>query len=115
MSCYSDRRRISQGSTSVDGEGALKQPLPNVEIDSFSDWPGVLSSVRDYWLEKRGTRSMPRRSDISPAQLKLQLPHILLADVIDGGVDFRYRLVGMQLLPFFHSEPSGSLMSAAIA
>jgi hypothetical protein len=70
--------------------------------------------VRDYWLAKRGARSMPSRSDISPAQLKSQLPHILLADVIDGGADFRYRLVGTELGRFFYSEPSGKLMSEAL-
>jgi len=35
--------------------------------------------------------------------------------MIDGGVDFRYRLVGTQLRPFFHFEPSGKLMSEAMA
>jgi hypothetical protein len=93
----------------------LKQPLPTVEIDSPSDWPAVLSSVRDHWLDSRGRRAMPRQADISPAQLKAQWPHILLAEVIGGGTDFRYRSVGLQLLPFFHAEPSGSLMSDVIA
>jgi len=58
---------------------------------------------------------MPGRNDISPAQLKTQLPHVLLVDVIDGGADFRYRLVGTQLRSFFPVEPSGKLMSEAIA
>lgn len=75
----------------------------------------ALAFVRDYWHDKRGARSMPSRNDISPAQLKTQLPHILLADVIDGGIDFRYRLVGTQLRPFFLAEPSGKLISEVIA
>lgn len=58
---------------------------------------------------------MPSRSDISPSELKSQLPHILLADTVDGGADFRYRLVGTRLRPFFHAEPSGRLMSEALA
>jgi hypothetical protein len=94
---------------------STEPPLPDVEIDRSSDWPDVLASVRDYWFGKRGDRSMPSRSDISPAQLKSELPHILLADVIDGGADFRYRLVGTQLRRFFFDEPSGKLMSEAIA
>ncbi len=89
-------------------------PPHSVEIDRSADWPNVLSFVRDYWLAKRGARSMPSRSDISPAQLKSQLPHILLADVIDGGLDFRYRLVGTELRRFFFAEPSGKLMSEAL-
>jgi hypothetical protein len=56
-----------------------------VEIDRETDWPVNLSFVRDYWLDRRGARSMPGRNDISPAQLKAQLPYLLLADVVDGG------------------------------
>lgn len=87
----------------------------DIEIDRPEGWPNVLSFVRDYWLDKRGARSMPGRSDISPAQLKAQLPHILLADVIDDGTDFRYRLVGTELRRFFYSEPSGNRMTDVLA
>jgi hypothetical protein len=90
-------------------------PLPAVEIDRQTDWPENLSFVRDYLLSKRGARSMPGRSDISPAQLKTQLPYVLLADVIDGGADFRYRLVGTELRRFFRGEPSGKRMTEALA
>jgi hypothetical protein len=86
-----------------------------VELDRATDWPDVLSAVRDYWLEKRGSRSMPSRRDISPAHMKAQLPHILLADVIDGGMDFRYRVVGFELSKFFSSDPTGKLMTDALA
>jgi hypothetical protein len=91
-----------------------KSPSRDIEIDSLSDWPIVLSSVRSYWLSKCETGSMPRRSDISPAQLKVQLPYILLADVVDGGKDFRYRLIGTQLTQFFPANPSGKLMSETL-
>jgi hypothetical protein len=90
-------------------------PPPNVEIDRDTDWPENLSFVRDYWLGKRGSRSMPSRNDISPAQLKTQLPHILLADVIDDAADFRYRLIGTELRQFFRGEPSTKRMSEALA
>jgi hypothetical protein len=86
-----------------------------VEIDRPEQWPAVLAFVRDYWQAKRGSRAMPGRNDISPAQLKLQLPQILLVDVVGDGVDFRYRLVGSRLRDFFQSEPSGQLMSETIA
>lgn len=86
-----------------------------LEVDRATDWPSALLIVRDYWQRQRGTRAMPSRSSISPAQLKPQLPHILLADVVDGGADFRYRVVGTELRAFFVSEPSGKLMSEVIA
>ncbi|HTT98882.1 MAG TPA: PAS domain-containing protein [Rhizomicrobium sp.] len=89
--------------------------FPSVELNRQDDWPSVLAFVRDYWQAKRGSRAMPARNDVSPAQLKTQLPHILIADVVEGGADFRYRLVGTQLRGFFQSEPSGKLMSEIIA
>jgi len=90
-------------------------PPPNVQIDRDTDWPANLLFVRDYWLAKRGSRSMPGRGDISPAELKAHLPRILLADVIAGGADFRYRLVGTELRQFFRAEPSAKRMSEALA
>jgi hypothetical protein len=93
-----------------------QSPTSNVEIDRAADWPAALASVRGYWNENRGARAMPSRDDISPADfIRSHLPHILLADVVDGGADFRYRLVGTQLREFFYDEPSGKLMSEAIA
>ncbi len=93
----------------------MSKPPQTVELDRTSDWPELLSSMRDYWQAKRATRRMPSRADILPAELKAELPHILLADIIEGGADFRYRLVGTRLRQFFHAEPSGKRMSEAIA
>ncbi len=93
----------------------MDEPVPGVEIDRAGEWPPVLSIVRDYWQTKRGARAIPGRSDVSPAELKAQLPHILLADVIEDGKDFRYRLVGDQLGKFFPESPAGRLMSESIA
>ncbi|MBI3676728.1 MAG: PAS domain-containing protein [Proteobacteria bacterium] len=92
---------------------ASAQPI--VEFDGTSELPAVLASVRDYWRGKRGARAMPARRDIAPAQLKQQLPHILLIDVIEGGTDFRYRLIGTYLRQFFPADPVGRLMSEVIA
>lgn len=85
-----------------------------VEIDPPGEPPALLSFVRDYWFTKRGTRDMPRRADISPAELKPYLPNILLADIVDGGRDFRYRLVGGHLHRSFAGNPTGKLMSETL-
>ena len=46
-----------------------------------------------YWERKRGTRRMPSRADIDPADLKRILPNIILARIDhDGRV--RFTLVG---------------------
>jgi hypothetical protein len=89
--------------------------VPNYEIDPQADEPPLLGFVRDYWRNKRGARAMPGRRDIVPTDMKQHLPHILLADVIDGGRDFRYRLVGSQLQGYFTANPTGTLMSETLA
>ena len=58
---------------------------------------------------------MPSRRDIVPAKMKARLPHILLVDVVEQGWDFRYRLVGGELQRYFRSNPTGKLMSEALA
>lgn len=51
----------------------------------------------NYWLESRGEKSMPSRSDIDPADFPPKaLPHLLLADVVASETHRRYfhRLCG---------------------
>ena len=87
----------------------------DVEIDPDKDEPALLSFLRDYWQDLRGTREMPSRRDVAPSTMKTRLPHILLADVIEQGWDFRYRLVGGELQRYFHGNPTGKLMSEALS
>jgi hypothetical protein len=89
--------------------------LPYVELQPQSVEPLLLAGVRAYWTRKRDTRAQPRRQDIVPTEIKEWLPFVLLADVIDGGADFRYRLVGTRLQHFFSSAPTGNLMSGVLA
>jgi hypothetical protein len=87
----------------------------DVEFDPPEDEPQLLSFVRSYWERKRGRAPMPRRQDIVPSDMRALLKHILLADVIEGGRDFRYRLVGSELQRYFTGNPTGMLMSDALA
>ena len=86
----------------------------DVEIDPDRDEPALLTFLRDYWQDLRGPREMPSRRDIAPSTMKARLPHILLADVIEQGWDFRYRLVGGELQRYFQGNPTGKLMSEAL-
>ena len=88
---------------------------PQVTYDPNLDEPAPLEFLREYWRRQRGVGAMPRRRDISPAQMKAHLPHVLLADVVLGGEDFRYRVVGSELQRYFKANPTGKLMSEALA
>lgn len=88
---------------------------PSVEINPSVPEPDLLTFIRNYWDKQRGARRMPSRMDIMPWDMKAHVPHVLLADVIEGGKDFRYRLVGTQLQNYFAGNPTGKLMSEALA
>jgi len=74
----------------------------------------ALAFVRDYWHAKRGSRQMPARSDIRPADLKKYLDSIVMIDVLGGG-DFRYRLVGTTITRYFLTDPTGMHVAEAWA
>ncbi|HEX4295000.1 MAG TPA: PAS domain-containing protein [Rhizomicrobium sp.] len=87
----------------------------DVEYDPDVEEPQLLVFVRSYWQTQRGAAEMPRRQDIAPSAMKTRLAHILLADVVNAGGDFRYRLVGSELQRYFKGNPTGRLMSEALA
>ncbi|MBX3489420.1 PAS domain-containing protein [Parvibaculum sp.] len=65
----------------------------------------------DYIERKRGTREMPDRADISPAELTRFLPNMIIAEAMNGGEDFRTRLFGTALVELLGEERTGKLLS----
>ncbi|HEX7775459.1 MAG TPA: PAS domain-containing protein [Parvibaculum sp.] len=75
----------------------------------------TLATVKAYWDEKRGSRRMPSRADINPADLKEHLGWISLLDVLPGFADFRFRLVGTKVTRYFRAESTGKTASETFA
>ena len=71
-----------------------------------------LRATLAYWNRVRGTRAMPTRADISPKELRRSLRHIHMYDVMEGGRDFRARLVGTGVFPGLDEDQTGKLVSA---
>ncbi|HVP85556.1 MAG TPA: PAS domain-containing protein [Rhizomicrobium sp.] len=67
----------------------------------------TLAFLRDYWEKKRGDRRMPSRADIRPSELREHLAWVIMADVLNGGEDFRYRLIGTLVTEYFLTEATG--------
>lgn len=67
----------------------------------------TLAFLRDYWEKKRGGRRMPSRADIRPSELREHLAWVIMADVLNGGDDFRYRLIGTLVTEYFLTEATG--------
>ncbi len=47
-----------------------------------------------YWCDRRGNRELPRRADLDPIDIPKLLTSVTLIDVSYDPFDFRYRLVG---------------------
>jgi hypothetical protein len=66
-----------------------------------------LQSVLDLWQRKRGGRLAPARRDLDPAELKPVLPCVTLVDVHHDPLDFRYRLVGSEMVLAYGRDVTG--------
>jgi hypothetical protein len=67
-------------------------------------------SIRDlmaYWQGKCAGRVMPRRADIDPVDIPSHLRDVFLLDVLDGGKDFRYRLIGTRIVAGMGRDATG--------
>ncbi|WP_303980345.1 PAS domain-containing protein [Dongia mobilis] len=53
-----------------------------------------LLRLEAYWLTKRGTRAMPSRADIDPAEIKDLLPQIIMARIEHDPQRVKYSIVG---------------------
>ncbi len=69
----------------------------------------VFAQLGDVWQKARGTRAMPARADINPAQAGAALHYAALLDVVPGTpVDFRYRLLGQHMIDAYGRNITGA-------
>lgn len=64
-------------------------------------------ALHEYWHRKAGGRSMPRRADIDPAEIKPYLSSIILVDVVPDARRFIYRLTGTSEVAERGYDPTG--------
>ena len=89
-------------------------PVPDILLLAETDNPlqaPVLSACYDYWLTLKENAPMPPRDGFKPRDLVEYLPLISLIDVIEGGADFRYRLVGTCIDEVIGHHYTGLLLS----
>jgi hypothetical protein len=81
---------------------AMEMPVPPKEGRSVVLAKEVespcLRALEAYWRGKFSGGAMPRREDIDPADIVRHLPNIFIVDVIGDGEDFRYRLIGTNIV-----------------
>lgn len=90
-------------------------PAPGPQRSSCEPLLALKSPVNrfsyDYWKQKRGSRLMPGRGDIDPAEIAKILPHVFLLDVRLDPLDFRYRLIGTKMDEHMLGRYTGMWMS----
>ena len=86
--------------TIVYGAGAADLAHDKALLDLFT-----------LWQSKRGTRALPSRADFSHQELRPWFGNLALLEAVDGGADFRFRLMGMNLVSEVGFDHTGRLMS----
>jgi hypothetical protein len=66
-----------------------------------------LLQLTDYWRSKSVDGALPNRDAIDPTEIITHLPWLFMADVIDGGADYRYRLVGTSIVSANYRDVTG--------
>jgi len=74
----------------------------------------IVVQIHRYWDEKRGTRRMPNRTDIDPAELGRLVVNVMLYEVLEPGKLYRIRLVGGAIVDFYGVNTTGELAGAAM-
>ena len=60
-----------------------------------------LLNLNDLWAEKCLERSMPSRRDFDVIEFKQWMGNLGVLDVIDGGADFYYWLLGTKIVSLY--------------
>lgn len=84
-----------------------------IEVDPQRLEHPALAFLRSYWENKRAGRTLPTRTDMKPSELRPYLDSLTMVDVIDGGEEFRYRLVGTAVTQYFLFDPTGMTTAEA--
>ena len=79
--------------------------MTEVQLDTW------FIALYDYWNKKRGTRAMPARLEIDPAELPApMLPYVFMVDLSGDPPRWRYRLIGTEIVARLGLEPTGQFL-----
>jgi hypothetical protein len=71
----------------------------------------MLGELVAYWDAKRAGRLAPPRAAIDPVEIPKHLPHLFMLDVVDAGSDFRFRLIGTEIVQGLGRDSTGRRFS----
>jgi len=68
-------------------------------------------AVFGLWQQKKGDREFPLKSELHPSLMTRYLPYIYIVDILDGGEDYRIRLLGSGVADMLGKDYTGTLLS----
>jgi hypothetical protein len=71
----------------------------------------AIGRLAAYWEGLLGSAFAPPRRAVDPAALVPDLPHLFMLDVLRDGADYRYRLVGTEVVAFSGRDVTGKSFS----
>jgi hypothetical protein len=75
----------------------------------------MVRQLHDYWSSKRGGAALPDRDLIDPAEIKLLLPNILIAEPSHPPFRVRYRLIGSRIAAASGMDLTGRYLDELVA
>ena len=66
-----------------------------------------------YWLDKRGSRPMPARTDLNPGDIPALLRYLMIIEKVDD--QYRYRLVGTAVVQAVGRDLTGCLVGSYVS
>jgi len=95
----------------ADGDLDLVSPTPALDYSTITTCarPTAKSLLRltDYWRSKSKGGALPNRDAIDPTEMLVHLPWLFMTDVVEGGADYRYRLVGTSIVSANYRDVTG--------
>jgi hypothetical protein len=88
---------------------AVSTSPPQIMPANTVEHPSLLALL-SYWEHLRGTAIMPARAE-ARKEISHLLKHVHICDVLEGGEDFRFQLIGDAVFQGLKVNPTGHLVS----
>jgi hypothetical protein len=93
-------------------------PRPWVDCAADTDrslWGPKVRRFMDYWLTLAAPGRLPGRRQFDPLHIHSLMPHVWMLDVVrdNGGIRFRYRLVGTKEVETLQRDVTGMCFEEA--
>lgn len=106
-----DHRELVNAGSPADGALAAEADDHAIFHPEDGEEQPAFEPILALWNDMRRGRAMPARADIAARDMKPYLRQVQLYEVIDGGRDFRIRLVGTDFTESMGYDPTGQCVS----